>query len=139
MRIGWHIILYLFLFNMICGLLYAISVPGTSFSNILYGTGDTEDYQERVDPGALMNKTDPEASETFTFVGQIWNGLSLIWDSIRFTVFGFPTMMQGIGDQIQDPTAKTAFTNISTILYAAIGLIISFWIYELLTGRKVED
>lgn len=139
MRIGFQIVLYILLFNLVCGMLYAISFPGTEFSNVLYGTGDIEDYEERFNATEFMDKTEPEASDAFTFVGHIWGGLQLIWNAIRFTVFGFPTMLQGIGYQIGNPEAKGVFDNISNILIVATSFIIFMWLYQLLTGRRVED
>lgn len=139
MRIGFNIVMYIMLLNLVCGLMYVLAVPGTEFSNVLYGTGDTEEYEERFNATEFMDKTEPEASDAFTFVGHIWGGLQLIWNGIRFTVFGFPTMLQGIGGQIGDPTAKAAFGNISNILIVATSFIIFMWLYQLLTGRRVED
>ena len=139
MKIGFQIILYLLILNLVCGLMYVSSVPGTEFSNLLYGTGDVEDYEERVNPEEFMNQTEPKVSTIFTFVGHIWSSLQLIWNVVRFTVFGFPTMMQGISGQIGDPVAKATFTNIANVLYVVFSFIILLWLYQLLTGRQVED
>jgi hypothetical protein len=138
MRIGFQLVLYILILNLISGMMYALNVPGTERSNILTGTGNVTEYQERFNPGEFLNATEPEASTTFTFIGHIWNGLNVIWSAIRFTVFGFPTMLQGIGSQIQDPAAAAAFTNIANVLYAIFSFIIMMWLYQLLTGRNVE-
>lgn len=139
MRSGYQITLYLLIFNLICGFMYAASVPATSRSNILTGTGSSSDYQERFNATEFMERTEPEASTAFTFVGHIWGGLQLVWNAIRFTLFGFPTMLSQIGGQIQDPTAASTFSDMANILYAVIGFIYFLWLYQLLTGRRVEE
>jgi hypothetical protein len=118
--------------------MYALKVPWTQRSTFLTGTGNVSEYQERFNPGGFLNATEPKASTAFTFIGHIWNGLNVIWNAIRFTIFGFPTMLQAIGSQIQDPSAASAFTNIANVLYAIFSFIIMMWFYQLLTGRNVE-
>lgn len=138
MKVGFQVVLYILIFNLTCGLVYAISVPGTQFSNILTGTGDVEDYQERVNPEEFMNKTSEEASNIFTFAGQILTGLSLVWDIIRFTIGGLPTMLIGIGGQLT-PEAKPAYNAITAVLIAVEGFIVFLWLFQVFSGRQVED
>lgn len=139
MKIGFQITFFVLLLNLIAGLMYASSVPGTDFSNILTGTGNTTQYEERYNASEFMERTEPEASTAFTFVGHIWGGLQLVWNAIRFTLLGFPTMLQMIGDQIQDATAKRTYGYITDVIYVAVGFIYFMWLYQLLTGRRVED
>lgn len=139
MQIGFHVVLYLFIFNLVCGLMYAVAVPGTEFSNVLAGTGNVTETQERVDPSKMLNETKPTSTGFFSWIEPIWRGLSLIWNAVRYTIFGFPTMLQGIGYQIQDPTAKAALVNIGNVMFAVLSLIGILWLFELFTGRKVED
>ena len=109
-----------------------------SLSVLIARFGDVEDYQERVDPEGFMNKTEPEAAETFTFVGAAYSALSVVWDLIRFTIGGFPTMMIAISGQVPAGGARTAFNAVAGILIAVTYLIMSLWLFELWSGRKVE-
>jgi len=139
MRIGFQLVIFLIILNLVSGLMYTLGVPGTAYSNILPGTGSVEEYAERFNATEFMEGTQPEVSSLLTYTGHIWSGLQLLWNGIRFVLLGFPTMLQQIGAQIPDPTASAAFTNISYVLYAVFSLVIFFWLFQLLTGREVED
>lgn len=136
---GYQIVLYLLLFNLTCGFFTAINWPGTADSSFLTGTGNATDYQERFNSTEFMDKTEPEASTAFSFVGHIWSGLSLIWDCISFVFTGFGRLLIAIGDQIGTASAKAAFTSLGVVLQAGLDLVVIFWVYSLLTGRVVEQ
>jgi hypothetical protein len=138
MKIGFHVVFFVLLFNLVCGLMYSISVPGTEYSNILGGTGDTSDYDERFNATEFMEKVEPEASETYTFVGNIWSGLQLIFNAISFVVAGLPILFIGISNQVGDPTAKAAVQTFGAIICSAAYFIIVLWLYQLFTGRSVD-
>lgn len=138
MRIGFQLVMFVLILNLTCDLMYIVSVPGTAYSDVLTGTGTPAEYQERFNASTFMNRTQPQASITFVYLGHIWSGLQLVWNAIRFTVFGFPTMLQQIGSQVSDPSAKVAYTAISGVLYAVFSVIIFMWLYQLFTGREVE-
>jgi len=138
MRIGFHVILFVLLFNLVCGLAYSLSFPGTEYSNVLGGTGDTEDYDERFNATDFMEKVEPEASETYTFVGNIWSGLQLIWNAISFVVAGLPILFIGISNQIADPAAKSAVQLFGAVICTGAYFIIVLWLYQLFTGRSVD-
>ena len=135
---AFNIVLFIFILNLVCGLMYAISFPGTQYSNILGGTGNPEDVQERVDPGKFMNKTDPKATEALTFLGAVVNSVLAFWDVVRFTIFGFPTMMIGISGQINDAEAKLVFDAFAGVLVTVMYLIVTVWLFQLWSGRSVE-
>jgi len=139
MKIGFKLILYLMILNMVSGLMYITSVPGTGYSQILSGTGSPEEYAERFSPSGFMNATNPGISAIISFVGHLLSAIDVMWTGIRFTVLGFPTMLQQIGLQIGDPDAKAAFTNVSNVLYAVFSAIIFIWLFQLVTGREVEN
>lgn len=138
MRVGFHVIFFVLLFNLVCGAVYSLSVPGTEYSNVLGGTGNTTDYDERFNATDFMEKVEPEASETYTFVGNIWSGLQLVWNAITWIVAGLPIMFVGISYQIGDPAAKTAVTTLGAIVCSAAYFIIVLWLYQLFTGRTVD-
>jgi len=138
MKIGFQVVLFILLFNMVCGFIYTIGVPGTEYSNILGGAGNSTDYEERFNATEFMKKVEPEASETFTFVGQVWSGLQLLFNAITFVIAGFPLMLIGISGQIGDPAAKLAFDSFAAIITATTYFIVFLWLYQLLTGRSVD-
>lgn len=125
--------------NLVSGLMYVTSVPGVGFSQILSGAGSPEDYAERFSPEGFMNATNPGISAIISFVGHLLSAIDIMWTAIRFTVLGFPTMLQQIGLQIGDPTAKETFTNFSYVLYAVFSSVIFVWLFQLVTGREVEE
>jgi len=139
MRIGTQLVMFLVILNLVSGLMYTLNVPGTAYSNILPGVGNATDYSTRFNASEFMESTQPEVSSVLTYVGHIWSGLQLVWNAIRFVVMGFPTMLEQIGGQIQDPAASVAFTKISHVLYAIFSFVFFFWLFQLLTGREVED
>lgn len=139
MRIGFRVVLYILLLNLTCGLLYVAAVPGTLQSQILVGTGDPQEYSERFNASEFMNQTSPGLSSILTYAGHIWSALTVAWNAMRFTVLGFPTMLQQIAGNIADASARATFLNISYVLEAVFGFVIFMWLFELVTGRSVED
>lgn len=135
MRIGFQAVMFIIILNLVTGLMYTLSVPGTGQSNILAGGPTAENITERFNASAFH---EPETSTLITFVGHIWSALTTMWVAIRFVIAGFPAMLWQIGTQIEDPVTKVAFTSIAGVLFAVFSVVIFVWVFQLLTGRDVE-
>lgn len=136
---GYYIILYILMLNLGCGFFLTINWPGTAYSSYLTGTGNSTQYLERFNSTEFMERTEPEASTIFTYVGHIWSGLSLVFDAVSFVFTGFARLLIGVGDQIGDATARTGLTSFGVIVQVVLDFIVFLWIYQLLTGRTVEQ
>ena len=136
MRIGFQVVLFILILNLTTGLMYQTSVPGTAYSNVLTGTPSSENITERFNASSLIN---PEPSMTITFVGHLLAALNAMWMAIRMVVVGFPDMLAQIAGSIPDPSARATFTSISYVLYGVFSIIIFMWVFQLVTGRQVED
>ena len=138
MKVGFHVILFVLFLNLVLGAVSSIGVPGTEYSNVLGGTGDIDDYDERFNATKFMEKVEPEASETYTFVGQVWSALQLAWNAISWVIAGLPILFIGISNQIGDPTAKLAVQTFGAIICSGAYFIIILWLYQALSGRNVD-
>jgi len=119
-------------------LLYAIGVAGTQYSNILYETTTSEEYQAELNATRYLNETSPEALAAYTFAGHIYNGLIAVWNKIGWIIAGFPYLLYQIRFTLPQD-GRAAYDAVTGVILTAQSLIVILWTYELLTGRRVED
>lgn len=139
MKIGFQVILYILILNMVSALMYQTSVAGTSQSDILAGTPNATNITSAFNTSDFMSESRSFISEFLTFTGHIWGALNTVYLAVRMVLFGFPDMLNQIGYQINNPSARLAFTSFSYLLYAVFSIVIFIWFFEILTGREVQE
>lgn len=140
MKIGFQMVLYILILNMISALMYQTSLPGTSQSDILAGTANASVLAEEFNTTEFMTESRSFISEFLTFTGHIWGALNTVYLAIRLVLFGFPDMLMQMGYQIDNPVARYNYiTYIVPFVYAVFSIVMFLWLFELLTGREVQD
>lgn len=139
MKIGFQLVLYLLCLNLACGLCYTLGIAGTSYSNPVIGSGNATDYQNRFDPDRIMNQTQPNIISEFPFLGGVYGGLMMFWNAISFIILGFPRLLYSFSGAIQDPIAKAAYNIICDVLVAVCMFIWVGFLFQIITGRQVQD
>jgi len=140
MKLGFQLALMMLSINVAAMMWSGFQIAGYQNTNALQHTGSASDYASKFDPDAMLkNNTDLNVVSSIAFLGNIYTGLTTLWNTISFLVYGFPTMLNQFGSMIQDPTAHAAFDNFVLGLYGIESFIYILWIYQLLTGRDVSD
>jgi len=139
LRAGFQIVLFMLCLNLASGLYYQLGIAGSSYSNPLTGTGNSSDYSSRFDPDKVMNQTQPNISMGLPFLEQTYGALMTLWNSISFIIIGFPQLLWQFGGLISDPTARLGYQAIIGCIGAVESFVIGLWLYQLITGRQVQD
>jgi len=139
MKIGFQVILYLVIFNLVCSLAYVMGIAGTQYGYSLYGSGDIDDTIERLDPQKFINQTKPSQWVVIEFLGNIANQIFALWNIVEYAIFGFPKFLENIGAAIPNAEARAIFTVLSKVLEATQGLVIILWLVQVITGREMEN
>lgn len=139
MKIGFQIFLYCFLLNLVGGLGYTLQIAGSQRGFPLLDTVDIEDYTDRVDPERMINQTNPETSEILTFLGHIYSATLQLFNAVRFVLLGLYDLLMTLGSIIPDAAARSAFSTIAAVIQGAVDLVILGWIYQLISGRRIQD
>lgn len=139
MKIGFSTVLFLLCLNLVCGLMYALTVPGTEYSHALMGTGNASDYQERFDPEGMMNATQPGIIGDLPYLGNIYAAIMYLWNAVAFIIAGFPLMLYQWAGAIPSYAARTAYLTIITPVIAIFYFLILGWLFQVFTGRQTQD
>jgi len=106
---------------------------------ILYGTGTIEEHQQRLNATRFLNKTDPTAASILSlYFGYIWDGVMKLWNQIGYIVAGFPYLLYRIGLSV-DPSARTTYNAVAGVIIVVQSFIILGWLFQVITGRSVQD
>jgi len=139
MRIGFQFVLYIIILNLVSGLVYSLNVPGVEYTTPPIGTGNATDYEEKFNPEFLILGISMAPLLAIPFVGHFLAFALIVWSAVSFIVMGFPQMLEGYASFIGDPVAQTALTGVCWVLRGVFSFIIFMWLYQLITGRTVED
>lgn len=140
MRIGYQIILYMLILNLVSGLVYQLGIPGTNYANVL-NTGteaNSTNYAEEFNSTELLERTDPQFSIT-NVADYVFSGLFLLYSAIRSITIGFPDLVNTVAYSIPDADGRNAVLAISSVLYAAFAFLIFLWLFQLITNRRVSE
>ena len=86
-----------------------------------------------------MNQTQPNISMGLPFLEQTYGALMTLWNAISFIIIGFPQLLWQFGGLISDPTARLGYQAIIGAIGAVESFVIGLWIYQLISGRQVQD
>jgi hypothetical protein len=140
LKLGFKIVIYLLILNCVSGLIYTVSVPGTAYSYAMHTTPSGEDFEENFNSTEFMQNQQPGIISDFPFLGNIYGTIMMLWNAVNFVIMGFPTLLEQLGGFIPEAgSGKAAYTAICWVLRALFSLIIFGWLFQLITGRQVED
>ena len=125
--------------NLVSGLVYALSVPGTQYAYSTSGTGNPQDYEQRFNTTEMMETQQPGIIAELPFLGNIYGTIMYLWNAVKFIVVGFPTLLWQMGGFIPDEGGRAAYQTICLVLGAVFSFIIFGWMFQVLTGRQTED
>lgn len=139
MKLGFKLVIYILILNIVSGLVYSLTVPGSSYSYAMTGTGNTTEYEQRLNSTEFMEKQQPGIISQLPFLGNIYGTIMMLWNAIKFVIIGFPLMLAQLGGFITDESGRTAYNIICGAIGAVFSLIIFGWLFQIITGRQTED
>ena len=139
MRIGFQVILYILILNLVSTLIYALQIPGTAYSQVI----QTGSEAEALDLAAKFNSTSLLDQWMYTPLTVDWLGIftfvNLLYNTIRCVLVGFPDLINSYAYAIPDATARGSVLLINYVIYAVESFIIFLWIFQIVTGRRVSE
>jgi len=139
MKLGFKIVIYILILNVVSGLVYSLSVPGTQYSYSMTGTGNAAEYEQRLNATEFMEKQQPGIIAELPFLGNIYGTIMMLWNALKFVIVGFPLMLSQLGGFIPDEAGRTSYGYICGVIGAVFSLIIFGWLFQIITGRQTED
>lgn len=131
-------VLFMLCLNIASGLYYSLGIAGSQYSNPIQNSGNPSDYSDRFDPDKIM-PSQPSVLSYFPYLGIVYQGLMPLYNAIMFVFFGFPQFLLQFGGLIQDPLARSGYITIIGAIGAIEFMVMASWIYQLVTGRQVQD
>ena len=141
MKIGFELVLFIVLLNVVSTVVYQVAVPGTEYAVIQQSGSQSNATQMESEFNAttMLGRWKSNPLESLPFVGILFSMVFMMWDVISVVVNGFPALIQSFGYLIGDPVARAAFDVIMTVIRVGFVAIIFFWIFEIATGRPVME
>jgi len=140
LKLGFKIVLFLLILNCVSGLIYTIQLPGTEYSYATHVSPSGEDYEEAFNSTKFMENQQPNIIADFPFLGNIYGTILMLWNAVTFVVNGFPALLDQLGGFIPIAgSSRVAYTAICWALRGLFGLVIFGWVFQLITGRQMED
>lgn len=139
MKLGFQVVLYVLCLNLGFGLVSELQIGGSSDSNPVIGTGDPAEYADRFDPDRLANGTQTNFLTDVSTYASIISGLLLAVKTVSWLLTGFPAFLFSLGGAINDPSARLAYDAVCGVILAILNFVVFFWLYQLLTGREVQN
>ncbi len=143
MKVGFQIVLFIIILNLISGLLYQEQVAGTPNANILQSNDTGTSYADQFNPGTMVNATTSSSSwiqiPFASWVMQIAQAVTTLWNGIQVVILGFPHMLYNIAAMIPDASGRDTFNAIALVIIGIETFCVFIWIFEVVTGRDTES
>jgi hypothetical protein len=142
-KVGFQIVLFIIILNLVSGLIYQEQVAGTQNANFLQSNDNGTSYQNQFNPSAMVNATTTSSSwisiPFASWVMQIAQAVITLWNAITVVVTGFPHVLSNIADMIPDTNGQSTFNAIATVIIGIESFLAFMWIFEVVTGRDTES
>ncbi len=141
MRIGFQVIFYLMLLNLVSTLVYAINVPGTEYT-IVTQTGsqaNATEIEQKFNATTLLDRWGATPFSGVPVFGDIFSGIYLVFNAISWVIAGFPLLLQTYVDLIPDSATRTTLSLINAVVIAVCTFIVFMWLFQLISGRRVTE
>ena len=139
MRTQWQLLIGLFVINLAVGLVMGLALPGTDYVGPAI-TQDAADYEEHFNGTSIMDSWEGTPFSGIPIIGDIYAGLTFLWNNIKYIVDGLPMLLDWIRDSyITEGVGRTAFDVISGAIRAIYAFLIAIFVIELISGRYMSD
>ena len=140
MKILWEILLYLFIINLVVGLVIVLAVPGAVYANPAALDVNAIDYEQHFNATDVAESWSATPFSGIPVIGDIFGGFNFLWQNIGYLIDGFPVLLTYISDSyITDPSGQIAFAIIANVLRAVYALLITLFLIEFISGRIFTD
>ena len=139
MKLQFQVLLFVVCLNLATGLVIGLGLPGTEYVSPARPGVTAEEYE------AHFNGTETvEGWQAVVYdipiIGDIFAGLSFLWNNFRYLIDGFPMLLTWMSDTyIVDVGTQTAFTYVSGALRALYAIMVTVLAIEFISGREVTD
>lgn len=140
MKLQFQILIFMVILNVVTGVVIALELPATAFSQPLDGSGDVDDYEGRFNATDIADRWSSNPFSGIPVVGDIFGGLYLFFDQIRFLIDGFPMFLDWVSySYLTDVSGQTAFNHIANVFRIIYAVVIAVFMIEFITGRIMTD
>jgi hypothetical protein len=139
MRMQTQAIFYMFCVNIAILIVLNLNVPGVEYAQNLGASAiSMVQISNAFNVTALTEKWNANwFSAVFDF---LVSGITFLIAVIPFALFGFAAVLMWFGPLlIQDTAGLTAYNMLIGFLGVMFGILIFFWIVEVVTGRQLYD
>ena len=143
MRVQFQLLIFIVCINLATGMVIALNLPGTAYSKAIQGTpGDVTDYEERFNATEIAEKWKPGGVLGYIpLVGDLLSGFYFfVTDVLPYMLDGFPKLLTWIGNSyITNASGRTAFFIIANVLRAIYAIMLTIFVIEFISGRRMPD
>ena len=140
MRVQWEILLFLFVLNLVVGLVVVLQVPGTAYANPATTGVNATEYEGHFNATEVAQSWSATPFSGIPIIGDIFGGFNFLITTLGYLIDGFPVLLTWIKDSyITDVTAQIAFDIIANVLRAVYALLATIFIIEFISGRIFTD
>jgi hypothetical protein len=145
MKVQYEILLFIFILNLVVGLIIVLQFPGTGYVSAA-GTGvNASEYEAHFNSTDITgDASNPGWGATpfsgIPVIGDIFGGWNFLIQDIGYLIDGFPTLLTYIRNTyITDADGLFAFDVIANLLRCVYALLISLFLIEFISGRVFSD
>lgn len=140
MRITFKIMFFIICLNLASGMVYALDVPGVAYASMPMGQyQNATHYEERFNATNLIADWSDNALKDIPFLGHIISGATLMFNALKFLIWGFPDTLDQFAGLIGSASGRSAFFVIVNVLRALFALVTAIFVIEFITGREITD
>jgi hypothetical protein len=139
-KVQWEILLFMVILNLVVGLVVALQVPGTYYTQPLTTGTDASDYESHFNATEIATSWKATPFSGIPVIGDIFGGFNFLWQTMGYILDGFPTLLTWISDSyVTTADGQTAFWVMANVIRAIEALLISMFLIEFISGRVFTD
>lgn len=143
MRIGFKLILFMIILNLVSTMVVAIQMPGTTYSGGLYiGTGaNATQYETEYNATNMMSNWAAPISPSYgiPLYGDIYGMVIMFFNMVKGVVDGFPTLLTQSINAIPDASARASANQLVWVIRGVYAFIIVAFFVQFISGRKISE
>ena len=143
MMTQFKILLFIFILNVVAGLVMNAQtggtyfIAGTQYMHGLNATSDTDTFESELNATDIAGNWQATPFSGIPVIGDIFAGLNLLVKNLKFLFTGFSSMLQWVGTFIPSSGGRTALNLIAAALNAVFGLMCVTLVIEMISGRQL--
>jgi len=139
-KVQWEILLFLFILNLVVGLVVVLNVPGSVYANPASAGVNATEYEGHFNATDVAESWSATPFSGIPVIGDIFGGFNFMFTAIGYLIDGFPVLLTWIKDSyITDYAAQVTFDVIANVLRAVYALLTTIFIIEFISGRVFSD